>query len=183
MKKKIELPLSGDESSAMVCGDQVLLNGIVYTARDAAHKRFTEALADGRPLPVDLKGKMLYYAGPTPARPGMPIGSAGPTTSSRMDRFTPVLIRETGLAGIIGKGNRSDEVVAALKMYGCVYFAATGGAGALLGNCIRSARVVCYEDLGPEAVYELEVVDFPVTVAIDTRGGNCYLSGPAQWKR
>jgi fumarate hydratase subunit beta len=137
---------------------------------------------NGRPLPVDLSGRIIYYCGPTPPKPGEPIGSAGPTTSSRMDAYTPELIRTTGLRGIIGKGNRSPAVVDALRTGGCVYLTATGGAGALLAQCIIRSRIVCYEDLGPEAVYELDVVDFPALVAIDVYGGNVYVDGPQQWR-
>jgi len=183
MHKSLMVPLSDDDRAHLRCGEQCLLTGMLYTARDAAHKRFADALAAGKSLPVNLSGQILYYTGPTPPRPGMVIGSAGPTTSSRMDRYTPSLIEKTGLAGIIGKGNRGSDVIEAFKRFRCCYFAATGGAGALLGSCIRKARVVCYRDLGPEAVFELEVVDFPVTVAIDTLGGNCYVDGPAAWRR
>ena len=175
-------PVDDSRISRLNHGDAVLLSGRIYTARDAAHKRFSELLKNGKPLPVDLKGQFLYYTGPTPPKPGDVIGSAGPTTSSRMDRYTPDLIAAAGLRGIIGKGNRSQAVIDSFVRFGCVYCAATGGAGALLGQCIKSARVVCYEDLGAEAVYELEVVDFPLIVAVDVRGGNQYVEGPVQWK-
>jgi fumarate hydratase subunit beta len=176
-------PLTPSTIRSLTCGDQVLITGTLFTARDAAHKRLIDLLTQGKTLPVDLRGQLLYYTGPTPPRPGKPIGSAGPTTSSRMDRFTPALIEATGVAGIIGKGNRSAAVVDALVKFGCVYFAATGGAGALLGKCIKRARVVCYEDLGPEAIFELAVADFPVVVAIDTNGRNQYVAGPELWRR
>jgi fumarate hydratase subunit beta len=163
-------------------GDQALISGKIYTARDAAHKRLIALIDSGSPLPVDLSEQLLYYTGPTPPKPGEAIGSAGPTTSSRMDVYTPKLLAATGLRGIIGKGNRGPAVIESLKQHQCVYFAATGGAGALLSRCIRKSRIVCYNDLGPEAVYELEVVDFPVVVAIDTTGGNVYVEGPGQWR-
>jgi len=183
MSRPLSLPLSQQTVNTLVSGDQVELSGTFYTARDAAHKRLVECIQSGIPLPLDLHGQVLYYTGPTPARNGMPIGSAGPTTSSRMDRYTPELIAHTGLTGIIGKGSRSRAVIDAFVKFKCVYFAATGGAGALLGNCIKKARVVCYEDLGPEAIYELEVTNFPVTVAIDVQGKNCYEEGPAVWRK
>ncbi len=174
-------PVDPSQIRSLIRGDQVLLNGIVYTARDAAHKRLIELIDDGKPLPIDLSGQILYYTGPTPPKPGEVIGSAGPTTSSRMDRYTPQLIAAGGLRGIIGKGNRGKEAIDSFRKHGCIYFAATGGAGALLGECIKKARVICYEDLGPEAIYELEVVDFPLIVAIDTMGGNMYVDGPGEW--
>ena len=164
-------------------GDRVAISGTLYTARDAAHKRFMELVDRGKPLPVDLNGQFLYYTGPAPAKPGEVIGSAGPTTASRMDRYTPELIAATGLRGIIGKGNRNDSVIAALQQFACVYCAATGGAGALLGKCIKKADLVCYEELGAEAVYRLEVVDFPLIVAIDVHGGNRFVEGPKEWRR
>lgn len=179
---RLTTPVSLDDVTCLSRGEPLLLSGRLYTARDAAHKRLVELIDTGGKIPVDLDGQFLYYTGPSPARPGEVIGSAGPTTSSRMDRYTPQLLEATGLRGIIGKGNRGEEVVEALRKSGCVYCAATGGAGALLGRCIRNARVVCYEDLGPEAVYELEVVDFPLVVAIDLKGRNCYVDGPDQWR-
>ena len=179
----LKTPISHSTILSLVCGDQVVLSGKLYTARDAAHKRFMECIDKGMSLPVDLSGQIVYYTGPTPPKPGEAIGSAGPTTSSRMDRYTPRLIASCGLRGIIGKGNRSPEVITALQENGCVYFAATGGAGALLGERIKKACVVCYEDLGPEAVFELEVVDFPLIVAIDAKGTSCYVNGPQTWRR
>lgn len=167
-------PLSAAAVLSVRAGTQILLNGTVFTARDAAHKRLVNAIENSQKLPVDLRDQVLYYTGPTPAPPGKVIGSAGPTTSSRMDFFTPKLIKKTGLRGMIGKGNRSKEVVEAIKQFGAVYFAATGGAGALLSKCIIAAEVVCYEDLGPEAIYRLEFKDFPLTVAIDCMGNNLY---------
>ena len=176
-------PVRPETIASLVQGDHVLLSGTIYTARDAAHKRFIELIEQGKPLPVDLNGQFLYYTGPAPAKPGEVIGSAGPTTSSRMDRYTPRLLAATGLCGIIGKGNRGPAVIDALVEHSCVYCAATGGAGALLGRCITSARVVCYEDLGAEAVFELEVADFPLIVAIDTKGGNRFVEGPNEWRK
>ncbi|MBN1578569.1 MAG: fumarate hydratase C-terminal domain-containing protein [Chitinispirillaceae bacterium] len=178
----LTIPVASSEILSLENGEQVLLTGKLYTARDAAHKRLIELIDTNNPPPVDLKGQFLYYTGPTPPKPGEVIGSAGPTTSSRMDGYTPKLIAASGLRGIIGKGNRGFAVIEALKKHGCVYFAATGGAGALLGKCVTKARVVCYEDLGPEAIYELEVVDFPAVVAIDVRGGNMYVDGPEEWR-
>jgi fumarate hydratase subunit beta len=180
--RHITTPVTVSDIRELVRGDQVLLSGRLYTARDAAHKRLLDRIAAGKKLPVNLDGQFLYYTGPSPAQRGEVIGSAGPTTSSRMDAYTPDLIAASGLRGLIGKGNRTPLVVEALRRHGCVYFAATGGAGSLLGGCIRKAGIVCYEDLGPEAVYELEVVNFPLVVAIDTNGGNCYVDGPAEWK-
>lgn len=178
----LSTPLNETTVRSLIQGDTIQLTGTLFTGRDAAHKRFMELLAARKPLPVDLEGQLLYYTGPSPARPGEVIGSAGPTTASRMDKYTPQLIAATGLRGIIGKGNRGNTVVDALVKHSCVYFAATGGAGALLGRCIKKARVVCYEDLGAEAVFELEVVDFPLTVAIDTLGGNRFIKGPEEWR-
>lgn len=175
-------PVSPQQIRSLQSGDQALITGKIYTARDAAHKRFIELIDNGKPLPVNLAGQFLYYTGPTPPRPGEAIGSAGPTTSSRMDAYTPKLIAATGLKGIIGKGNRGLAVIDVFKHYECIYFAATGGAGALLAQCITKSRIVCYEDLGPEAVYELEVMDFPMVVAIDVTGRNVYVDGPAAWR-
>ena len=148
--------------------------GIVYTARDAAHKRLYTTIERDVPLPLSLHNQILYYAGPTPPRPGMAIGSISPTTGSRMDMYTPLSIERGGLRGMIGKGNRGPQVVAAMKKFKCVYFAATGGAAALLSRYIVQARIVCYEDLKTEAIHELEVRDFPVFVAIDIYGENLY---------
>jgi fumarate hydratase subunit beta len=171
-------PLDDAAVRALRAADRVVLTGTIYTARDAAHKRLCNLIDQGKPLPVDLSGQILYYTGPTPARPGRPVGSAGPTTASRMDRYTPLLLEKTGLKAMIGKGNRSPDVIAAMQRLGCVYFAAVGGAGALLAKHIRSCQVVCYEDLGPEAIYRLEVENFPLVVAIDSAGGNLYIEGP-----
>jgi fumarate hydratase subunit beta len=152
----------------------VLISGVIYTGRDAAHKRFVEILDRGGVMPVDLKDQLIYFVGPCPAPENMPIGSAGPTTSYRMDPYSPRIIAECGLSGMIGKGNRSKEVVEAMKEYGAVYFAATGGAGALIAECIKKCDAVAFEELGPEAVYRLEVEDFPAVVAIDSKGNSLY---------
>jgi fumarate hydratase subunit beta len=171
---KITLPLSEATVRDLRVGDIVKLSGVLYTARDAAHRRLCELVAAGKELPVDLKDETIYFVGPTPAKPGEAIGSAGPTTSYRMDDYSPTLIKEVGIRGMIGKGDRSSAVVAAMQDCGAVYFAGTGGAGALIAKSIIKCEVVCYADLGPEAIHRLEVKDFPVTVAIDTVGGNLY---------
>lgn len=171
--KKLKVPLNDADIADLKAGEQVLLSGIIYTARDAAHKRMTEALDRGESLPVDIRGQVVYYVGPTPAKPGQVIGSAGPTTSSRMDVYTPRLL-DAGLKGMIGKGKRSAEVVGAIKKHRAVYFAAAGGAGALLSKKIIKAEVVAYADLGPEAIYRLEVEDFPVVVVNDIYGNDIY---------
>lgn len=157
-------------------GQQVLINGKLYTGRDAAHKRMVELLANDQPLPIDLSGQIIYYVGPTPARPGQVIGAAGPTTAGRMDAYTPLLL-EKGLKGMIGKGMRSPEVKEAMIKHRCVYFAAVGGAAALISKCIKQARVVAYPELGPEAIYELVVEDLPVVVVNDIYGGDLYQEG------
>jgi len=175
MKKHLTTPFTENIIEDLRAGDEVLISGIIYTGRDAAHKRLSLLIAENRPLPVDLDSQVLYYTGPTPPRPGKAIGSAGPTTSSRMDRYTPDLIRTSHLRGIIGKGNRSHEVIQSFIDYGCVYFTAIGGAGALLSKSITAAEIVCYEDLGAEAIYKLTVRDFPAIVTIDCRGGNLYV--------
>jgi len=153
-----------------------LISGVIYTARDAAHKRLCELVAQGKELPLDVKDSIIYFVGPTPARPGEAIGSAGPTTSYRMDAYSPTLIA-LGQTGMIGKGKRSPEVVAAMKEHGAVYFGAIGGCGALLSKCIKKAEVVAYDDLGAEAIRRLEVEDFPVIVVIDSEGNNLYETG------
>ena len=173
---RLQTPLADEDIEKLHSGDRVLLSGVIYTARDAAHKRLFELLQAGKPLPVDLRGQVIYYVGPTPAKPGRVIGSAGPTTSGRMDAYTPALI-EYGLKGMIGKGSRNQDVLDALKRYRAVYFGATGGAGALLARCIKKAEVVTYEDLGPEAIYRLEVEDFPAIVINDAHGGDLYAEG------
>ena len=171
---QISTPLTEDVARGLKAGDSVLITGIIYTARDAAHKRLLESLEKGEKPPVDFKGQIIYYAGPAPAPPGKPIGSVGPTTSYRMDSFAPKII-EIGLRGMIGKGPRGEEVVNAMKKYGAVYFAAVGGAGALLAKCVKEARIVAYEDLGAEAIRELTVEKFPAIVAIDSEGNNLYV--------
>jgi fumarate hydratase subunit beta len=174
-------PFTDEVVRLLKAGDHVSITGTLYTARDAAHKRFVDLIKAGKRLPVDLTGQIIYYCGPTPAAPGKVIGSAGPTTSGRMDRFTPVLLEKAGIKAMIGKGDRSPEVVAAMKKNCAVYFAAIGGAGALLSTFIKKSEIVCYEDLGPEAVYRLTVEKFPVIVAIDWEGNNLYVDGPAKW--
>ncbi|HUT71660.1 MAG TPA: Fe-S-containing hydro-lyase [Desulfatiglandales bacterium] len=178
MSKEIRLttPLSTQDVEKLNIGDKVLLSGVLYTARDAAHKRLFDLIADAKELPIDIQGQVIYYVGPTPAKPGKPIGSAGPTTSYRMDSFAPKLI-ELGLKGMIGKGNRSQAVIDAMKQYKAVYFGATGGAGALIAKRIKKAEIVAYPDLGPEAIRRLEVEDFPVTVVNDTKGNDLYVEG------
>lgn len=181
MTKKINLPLTDEIVTDLRIGDSVLLNGIIYVARDAAHKRMIEALDLGKPLPFEIKGQTIYFMGPTPARPGRPIGSAGPTTSGRMDSYSPRLIAE-GLKGMIGKGMRSAEVKEAMRQYKAVYFGAIGGAGALAAQRIKNAEVVAYEELGAEALRRLEVEDFPVTVVNDIHGGDLYQEGKAKYR-
>ncbi len=178
---RIKAPFDAETARALQAGQQVLLSGVVFGARDQAHRRFAETLAQGRDLPVDLRGQVIYYVGPTPAPPGRVIGAAGPTTAGRMDAFTPELLAY-GVRGMIGKGNRSPEVVAAIVQNGAVYLAATGGAGALLSRCIKEAQAVAYQDLGTEAVWRFVVEDFPATVAIDSRGQNLYQTGPAGYR-
>jgi fumarate hydratase subunit beta len=170
---RISTPLTIDARIRLKAGDGVLLTGTILTARDAAHRRLSDSLKNGRKIPINLKDAVIYYCGPTPPRPGRAIGSCGPTTSSRMDPFTPDLIR-LGVGGMIGKGDRSDEVVSAIKKYKCVYFLATGGIGALLSTKVRSSKVILYNDLGPEAVHKMEVKDFPLLVGIDSKGNNIY---------
>jgi fumarate hydratase subunit beta len=170
----ITTPLQSTIVESLRAGDEILISGTIFTARDAAHKRLIELIENNKPLPVDLKNQIIYYTGPTPAQPGKVIGSAGPTTGSRMDPYTPLLIKSSGLCGIIGKGNRNSDVKKALVDFGCIYFVAIGGAGALLSKCITASEIVCYEDLGAEAIYKLTVRDFPVIVAIDSEGNNVY---------
>jgi fumarate hydratase subunit beta len=169
----ISTPLTEDVRKSLKAGDEVLLTGTILTARDAAHERLCGTLNKGKSLPLNLKDAIIYYCGPTPARPGRPIGSCGPTTSSRMDAFTPALI-SMGLGGMIGKGDRSDDVKKAIKKHKCVYFVATGGIGALLSTRVKSAKVILYNDLGPEAIHKLEVKDFPLLVGIDSKGNDIY---------
>jgi fumarate hydratase subunit beta len=179
---RMTTPLTADMVNDLKAGDSVLISGIIYTARDVAHKRMIEALERGEQLPVDLTDQIIYYVGPTPAKPGDPIGSAGPTTSGRMDAYAPRLI-EQGLRGMIGKGYRSVEVIDAMKKYGAVYFAATGGAAALIAKSIRKYEVLAYPDLGPEAFSRLTVEDFPAIVVIDSQGRNYYEEGQTKYRR
>ena len=178
----LSLPLKEQDIVRLKAGDRVLLTGVLYTARDAAHKRLVEALERGEKLPIDLKGQVLYYVGPSPAPPGKVIGSAGPTSAYRMDRYTPRLL-QAGLRGMIGKGPRSEKVREALKQHKAVYLAATGGAGALLSQRILKAEVVAYADLGPEAIRKLEVKDLPALVINDTHGGDLYQEGREKYRR
>ncbi|MBQ9777092.1 MAG: Fe-S-containing hydro-lyase [Lentisphaeria bacterium] len=172
--KKVILPLTENDARKLKAGDRLLLNGVIWTARDAAHKRLVAMLDAGETLPVDLGDQLVYFVGPCPAPPGRAIGSAGPTTSGRMDAYSPRLIRECGLRGMIGKGNRSQAVIDAMKEKGAVYLAATGGAGALIAQCIEKCDLIAFPELGPEAIYRLEVKDFPVVVAIDSEGNTLY---------
>ncbi|HID86369.1 MAG TPA: Fe-S-containing hydro-lyase [Anaerolineae bacterium] len=178
---KITTPLTDEVVVTLHAGDKVAITGTIYVGRDAAHKRFMEALDRGEPLPFDPQGQIIYYMGPSPAPPGKPIGSAWPTTSYRMDPYTPRLL-EQGLKGMIGKGNRGPEVREALKKHKAVYFAAVGGAAALIAKAIKKAEVIAYEDLGAEAVRRLEVEDFPVIVVNDIYGGDAYEEGKARYR-
>ncbi|MGI9861101.1 Fe-S-containing hydro-lyase [Moorella naiadis] len=180
--KHIRTPLADADVAALRAGDRVLVGGVVYAARDSAHKRLIELLDRGEALPVDLRGQVIYYVGPAPATPGRVIGSAGPTTSSRMDPYTPRLIAATGLKGMIGKGYRSPEVKKALVDHKAVYFAAVGGSGALIARCIKRAEVIAYPDLGPEALRLMEVEDLPVTVINDCYGGDLYTDALARYR-
>lgn len=176
MSRVIHTPLTAEEARTLKSGEEVLITGVIFTARDAAHKRLVELVEAGKELPIPVKESIIYYVGPTPARPGQAIGSAGPTTSYRMDAYAPTLLN-MGLTGMIGKGKRSQEVVDAMKDNGAVYFCAIGGAGALLSQCVKKAEVVCYEDLGAEAIRRLEVENLPVIVTIDSQGVNLYEEG------
>ena len=180
MAMEIKVPMSREVARSLKAGDSVLLSGVIYTARDAAHKRLCELAEQGKELPLEVKDAVIYFVGPTPARPGEVIGSAGPTTAYRMDAYSPTLI-EMGLTGMIGKGKRGPEVVAAMKEHGAVYFGAIGGCGALLGKCIKKAEVIAYDDLGAEAIRRLEVENFPVVVIIDAEGNNLYETGMANY--
>ena len=174
--KVLQTPLSREDARALRCGESCLITGTIYTARDAAHKRLCELAAKGEPLPFDIEGAIIYFVGPTPAKPGQVIGSAGPTTSYRMDAYSPALIA-LGQTGMIGKGKRGEAVVDAMRRYGAVYLGAIGGLGALLGKCVKKADVIAYPDLGAEAVRRLEVENFPVVVVIDSEGNNLYELG------
>ena len=182
MKKIIKVPLEKKDINHLKAGDYVYLSGIIYTARDAAHKRMYDAMKKGEELPIKLDGNIIYYLGPSPAREGQVIGSAGPTTSSRMDKYTPDML-DLGLKGMVGKGKRSAEVIEAIKRNGSVYYAAVGGAGALLSKCIKSAEIVAYDDLGTEAVRRLEIEELPVIVVIDKDGNNLYETAVEPWKK
>ncbi len=179
--KRLTTPLTDEVVADLHAGDNVLISGIIYVGRDTAHKRMVEAIKKGEPLPFDIKGAVIYYAGPAPAKPGYPIGSIGPTTSYRMDPYAPILI-ELGLKGMIGKGSRSKEVREACVKYKAVYFAATGGAGALLARRVKSAKIIAYEDLGPEALRELVVEDFPAVVVDDIYGNDLYEIGQSKYR-
>jgi fumarate hydratase subunit beta len=179
--KKINLPLDDNTIADMRAGDSLSLSGVLYVARDAAHKRMVAALEQGQPLPFDIRGQTIYYMGPSPAPPGKVIGAAGPTTSSRMDSYAPRLIA-AGLKGMVGKGARAAEVRDAMKKHGAVYLGAVGGAGALLSKSIIKSEVIAYDDLGPEAVLRIEVKDFPATVINDSYGGDLYTQGREKWR-
>ncbi len=170
---ELQTPLTKEKIESLKSGDYVYITGTIYTARDAAHKRMSEALVAGEELPIDVKDQIIYYMGPTPAKEGQVIGSAGPTTASRMDKYAPKLL-DLGLSGMIGKGKRSQDVIDAIVLNGAVYFAAVGGAGALLSKCIKKSEVVAYDDLGTEAIRKLEVEKFPAIVVIDRMGNNLY---------
>lgn len=176
MEYRIKEPFTTEKFAELKAGDTALLTGTIYTARDAAHKRIIEMLDKGETLPFELKDSVIYYVGPTPAKPGLPIGSAGPTTSYRMDAYAPRLL-DLGETGMIGKGQRSQEVKDAVVRNGAVYFAAIGGAGALMAQCVKNSEVIAFDDLGAEAVRRLEVEDFPVTVVLDSHGGDLYQEG------
>ena len=182
MPIRLKTPLSDKDVEKLKSGDRVLINGVIYTGRDAAHKRLIDLLKSGKALPFDINGQVIYYVGPTPAKPGQVFGSAGPTTSYRMDAYAPTLI-EKGLKGMIGKGMRTEAVKEAMKKYKAVYFAATGGAGALLAKRVKKAEIIAYEDLGPEAIRRLEVEDLPVIVVNDVRGNDLYIEGEKKFKR
>ena len=180
--KHITTPLTADTVKTLRAGDVVRITGPVYTARDAAHKRMTEALAAGKPLPFDITGQIVYYVGPSPTKPGEVVGSAGPTTSGRMDKYTPTLI-EKGMRGMIGKGSRSKEVIDACVKHGAVYFVAVGGAAAVISQSIKGEEMIAYEDLGPEAIRRYEVEDFPAIVCIDAEGNDFYKVGIAKYRK
>lgn len=181
MDKYMKVPFSAEDAQSLNAGDYVYLTGTIYTARDAAHKRMYEALKNGETLPLEVKDNVIYYMGPSPAREGRPIGSAGPTTASRMDKYAPSLL-DLGLKGMIGKGKRSEEVKAAIIRNGAVYFAAVGGAGALLSKSIVASEVIAYDDLGTEAIRKLSIENFPVIVVIDSKGNNLYETAIQEYK-
>jgi fumarate hydratase subunit beta len=179
---RIETPLKDEDVERLKAGDRVLISGVIYTGRDAAHQRLVDLIDGGKELPFDIRGQIIYYVGPTPARPGKPSGSAGPTSSYRMDPYSPKLM-EKGLKGMIGKGMRSQEVIDAMTRFKAVYMAAVGGAGALIARRIKKSEIVAYEDLGPEAIRRLEVEDFPAIVVNDIRGNDLYVEGVKQYER
>jgi len=179
---KLTSPLTDQDVLQLAIGDTVLVSGVIYTARDAAHKRLVDLLAKGEPLPMDLAGQIMYYVGPSPARPGRVIGAAGPTTSYRMDTYAPTLIK-LGLKAMIGKGKRAPSVIDAMKAYNAVYLGATGGAGALISQRIKAAEVIAFPELGPEAVHRLEVENFPTIVINDCQGRDLYEQGVRQYRR
>ena len=181
MDKKIQAPISNEDANSLRAGDYVYITGTIYTARDAAHKRMYEALEKNQQLPIEMANNIIYYMGPSPAREGRPIGSAGPTTASRMDKYTPRLL-DMGIKGMIGKGKRSQAVRDAIVRNGSVYFAAIGGAGAILSKCIKKSEVIAYDDLGTEAIRKLYVEDFPVIVVIDSEGNNLYETAIEKYK-
>lgn len=181
MEKRLTLPLSENERTSLCAGDYVFLTGTIYTARDAAHKRMQECINEGEKLPFDVNGQTIYYMGPSPERPGQVIGSAGPTTASRMDKYAPTLLN-LGLKGMIGKGKRTQEVQDAVVKNQALYFAAVGGAGALISKCIQSSEMIAYEDLGAEAIRRLEVKDLPVVVILDTKGNNLYETAVEEYR-
>jgi fumarate hydratase subunit beta len=182
MEGKITAPISQETADSLTAGDYIFLSGTIYVARDAAHKRMTEALDRGEELPIPIKDSIIYYMGPSPAREGRPIGSAGPTTASRMDKYAPRLM-DLGQRAMIGKGKRTKEVKDAIVRNHGLYFAAVGGAGALISKCIKKAEIVCYEDLGAEAIRKLEVEDFPMVVVIDSKGNNLYETASLEYRR
>lgn len=182
MEKHITVPLTKEEAAGLQAGDYVYITGTIYSARDAAHKRMYEAMLEGKEPPMELSDNVIYYLGPTPAKEGQVIGSAGPTTASRMDKYTPLLL-EHGLRGMIGKGKRSQAVIDAIVRQKAVYFAAVGGAGALLSKCIKKSEVIAYDDLGTEAIRKMEVENFPVIVVIDCEGRNLYETAVEDFKR
>jgi fumarate hydratase subunit beta len=180
-EKILHTPLKSQDVEKLICGDRVMLNGIIFTARDAAHKRLIQLLEKGESLPFDIKDQVIYYVGPTPEKPKEVIGSAGPTTSSRMDPYTPQLL-DAGLKGMIGKGQRSKEVIEAIVRNKSIYFAATGGASVLLAKSIKKSKIIAYEDLGTEAIREIFVENFPCIVAVDSKGTNLYEKGPEKYQ-
>lgn len=181
-KRIVNVPLSKEDAKSLKTGDYVYLSGTIYSARDAAHKRMSESLAKGEELPFDVTGNVIYYMGPSPAREGRAIGSAGPTTSGRMDPYAPKLL-DLGLRGMIGKGKRTKEVCDAVVRNGAVYFAAVGGAGALLSHCIKKSEVIAYDDLGPEAIRRLEIEELPAVVVMDSTGENLYETAVAKYRK